>query len=496
MAVAAHPGRTGRGSAAPELAWAPQEGPQTAFVQCPFSDVVFGGARGGGKTEAQLGDWAVHAERFGIDAKGLMVRRTQVALEKTIERAKVIYRGLATWQESKRRFVWHNGATIYFRYLDRDADADEYQGHDYTRVYVEELTQFADPKPIDKLRATLRSAVGVPTGFRATCNPGGPGHAWVKSRYIDPGPWNRVQRKFECPFTKKIIVTSQIYIPSRLSDNPKLLTNDPGYVAQLYQAGNEQLVRAWLEGDWDIFEGAYFTEWHQDRHVIAPFEMPAHWTRMRSYDWGTASPFSVGWWAVASEATVRPDGIIPRGAIIRYREWYGVSRDINGLAMPNVGLKLTNEAMAKGILERQEKDEKIALSVADPSIFAEKGGPSIADEFGRAGVWFTRADNTRVPKDGPISGWAAVRSRLVGVEGQPMLYVFSTCRDFIRTFPALQHDQNRPEDVDSRGEDHIGDETRYMCLARPWVSSAPANAERPKDYGSRSRNTGTGWKTN
>lgn len=483
-----------RAERAAELAWAPQEGPQAAFVQCPLSDVVFGGARGGGKTEAQLGDWAIHAERYGVDAKGLMVRRTQIALEKTIERAKVIYRGIATWQESKRRFVWHNGGTIYFRYLERDQDADAYQGHDYTRVYVEELTQFPDPKPVDKLRATLRSAAGVPTGFRATCNPGGPGHGWVKTRYIDPGPWVPVRRAFICPFTKREIIATQIFIPSRLSDNPRLLDNDPGYVAQLYQAGSEQLVRAWLEGDWDIIEGAYFEEWRAEKHVLAPFEIPAHWTRIRGFDWGGASPFSVGWWAVASEAVVLPEGVIPRGALIRYREWYGCARDRNGIAQGTTGLKLTNAAIALGIKERQTKDEAISLSVADPSIFAEKGGPSIAAEMGREGIWWTPADNTRVARNGPISGWAQVRQRLVGQDDRPMLYSFSTCRDFIRTFPAMQHDQRNPEDIDTGGEDHIGDETRYVCMSRPWIAAPPANAPRPKDYGRSSSASKAGWK--
>lgn len=462
-----------------------------------MSDVVYGGARGGGKTDAALGDWAIHAERYGVDAKGLFVRRTQVALEKTIERAKIMYRGLATWQEQKRRFLWHNGATVYFRYLDRDQDADAYQGHDYTRVYVEELTQFASASPVDKLRATLRSAAGVPTGFRATCNPGGPGHGWVKARYIDPGPWQRVQRTFTCPFTNREIVTSQIFIPARLSDNPELLNNDPTYVAQLYQAGSEQIVRAWLDGDWDIFEGAYFTEWRSDKHVLSPFTVPPHWPRIRGFDWGSASPFSVGWWAVAAENTVRPEGVIPRGALVRYREWYGCKRDNNGVAVPNVGLKLTNDAIALGIKKLEAEGEKISQSVADPSIFAVKGGPSIAEEMGRHGVWWTEADNKRVSGDGPVSGWAQVRARLVGQDDRPMLYVFATCRDFIRTVPAMQHDPSHAEDVDSAGEDHIGDECRYVCMSRPYVPPPRTTGQTAtSDYGfKRRRSSGGGWKT-
>ena len=161
--------RNGQPSIPPltKIVWRPQAGPQAAFVRCPVFEVVYGGARGGGKTDAALGEWAIHAKRYGANAKGLFVRRTLIALGPTIERAKRIYTPLgAVWQEQKSRFVWPNGAILYFRYLERDADADNYQGHDYTRIYVEELTQFPDPAPLDKLKATLRSAAGVPTGFR------------------------------------------------------------------------------------------------------------------------------------------------------------------------------------------------------------------------------------------------------------------------------------------------------------------------------------------
>jgi hypothetical protein len=154
------------------LIWAAQPGPQSAFVRSPLFEVVYGGARGGGKTDASLGEFALHAKRYGGGAKGLFVRRTRVALEPTIARAREIYGPLgAAWTEQKSRFTWPSGARLYFRYLDRDSDADAYQGHDYSRVYVEELTQFPSPRPVDKLKATLRSATGVPTGFRATCNP-------------------------------------------------------------------------------------------------------------------------------------------------------------------------------------------------------------------------------------------------------------------------------------------------------------------------------------
>lgn len=466
-----------------EYVWRPQAGPQEAFVKCPVFEVVYGGARGGGKTDACLGDWALHAKRYGADAKGLFLRRTQVALLPTIERAKRLFRPLgAVWKEQEKRFVWPNGATLYFRYLDRDSDADNYQGHDYTRVYVEELTQFADPSPLDKIKATLRSGAGVPTGFRASCNPGGPGHTWVKSRYIDQGAWNIVRSVFINPFTNEEVSRSRVFIPAKLSDNPQLLHNDPGYVANLFMSGSKALVQAWLQGDWDVIEGAFFDCWDNTKHVVSPFAIPSDWTRFRSFDWGSAAPFSVGWWAIAGDdyqvetdnrsdqgrdgAPRRTYRTIPRGALVRYREWYGSSS-------PGKGLKLTTEEVAAGILERDEGD-RIEYSVADPAIFAEDGGPSRAEVFGRQKVWFTRADNKRVGSNGAMGGWDEMRQRLKGSDGVPMLYVFETCRDFIRTVPALPHDPNKPEDVDTSAEDHVADEARYACMSRPWVRPMPA----------------------
>ena len=453
--------------------WEPQPGPQTAFIRSRVFEVVYGGARGGGKTDAALGDFALHAAVFGAAARGLLVRRTRVALEPTIARARQIFgpEG-ATWREAKSRFEWKSGAVLYFRYLDNDADADLYQGHDYSRVYVEELTQFPNPGPVDKLKATLRSAAGAHCGFRATCNPGGPGHAWVKSRYIDHGDREIIKAPFTNPFDGSVSVLEHMFILAKLADNPRLLLTDPTYVARLQQSGSAQLVRAWLEGDWNVIEGAFFDKW-SNRNIVAPFAVPPDWVRIRSFDWGYAAPFSVGWWAVAAEDTPAGGGVIlPRGALIRYREWYGCT------GRPGEGLRLEAEAVAAGIKER-ERGEKITGSVADPSIFRQDGGPSIGERLIKAGVRFRGADNTRVGKAGALSGWDQVRARIAGTEAGPMLAVFDTCRDFIRTVPVLQHDPARPEDVDTAAEDHIADETRYACLSRTVGAKAPAAPTAP-----------------
>ncbi len=466
-------------------AWYPQPGPQEDFVLCDDDEIIYGGARGGGKTDATLGEWAMHATEFAQHAKGLLVRRSSTALIPTIERAKEIYVPMgATWQEQKSRFVFPNGALLRFSYLDRDADADNYQGHDYTRVYIEELTQFASPRPVDKLKATLRSAAGVPCQFRATCNPGGPGHSWVKARYIDVGQYGRV-------FNGEL---SQIFIPAKIADNPALMRNDPLYVERLKQSGSEALVKCWLDGDWNSIEGAFFDGWSTERNVVKPFTVPRLWTRFRSFDEGYATPFSCGWWAIASDEVQAGSVTIPRGAMVRYREWYGCT------GVPNEGLRLTAEEVAQGILEREKTDKAngvtVTYGVADPSMFAQKGGPSVGERMRLAGVTFRPADNTRVAQIGSFGGWDQMRARIRGDDdGNPMLVVFDTCRDFIRTVPIMQHDKDRPEDLDTKAEDHIADETRYACLSRPLTAKNPVPSHNPRDLWGKHGVTVNEWKS-
>lgn len=461
------------------IAWQPQPGPQTALLQCPCDEIFFGGARGGGKTDGMLGEWSMHAAVHGELAIGVFFRKTLLQLEEAIERAKQIYEPIgAIWREQKKTFIMPGGARLKFRQLERDRDAEKYQGHSYTRLYFEELTNWANPAPINKLRATLRNAApGVDTKFMATGNPGGPGHQWVKARYIDIDPFGyrpvteRMIVPGVNPQTMMIedieIVTNRVFIPSKLQDNKLLMLNDPLYVAKLYQSGSEELVRAWLEGDWDIIEGAFFDNWNRNRHVMPRIDLPTYLQRFRSFDWGSAKPFSVGYWAVSDGSIEHPTDnfMIPRGALIRYREWYGMKKD-----QPNVGLKMNVEDVAAGIAKRSG-DYKYAMDVADPSIFTEDGGPSKAERMytsTHGQVAFYKADNSR------LAGWDQLRWRLDGNEdGYPMIYFFDTCLATIRTLPALQHDENNAEDVDTEAEDHAPDEIRYACMSRPIVRPKP-----------------------
>jgi hypothetical protein len=432
--------------------WEAQKGPQSAFVGCPVFEVFFGGARGGGKTDAVLGEWSLHADAYRANAIGLMVRRSRIELLETFERARIIYSKLgATFTQNPMRIAMPNGARLTFAYLERDADAEQYQGHSYSRVYVEEAGNFPSPAPIMKLMATLRSGAGVPVGMRLTGNPGGPGHQWVRARYIDPQPmgWQIIRSPEGL---------ERIYIPSRVADNIYLGAD---YVQRLRASGSPELVRAWLEGDWSVVSGAFFPEFSMARHVIAPRSLPEHWARFRSFDWGSARPFACLWWAVSDGSL--PD--IARGALVNYREWYGMRPD-----EPNVGLRMTAEAIAEGIRERERADPGMMTGVADPAMFAEDGGPSIAHRMMSKGVIFRPADNKRIAGRGAMGGWDQVRARLEGdADDRPMLLLFATSRDLIRTLPALQHDDARPEDVDSDMEDHAPDSCRYACMSRPFV---------------------------
>jgi hypothetical protein len=440
-------------------AWEPQPGPQKSFIACPVFETFFGGSRGGGKTDAVIGEWATHAATYGPDAIGLMVRRTRTELLETFERARMIYSRVgATATYNPMRFTMPNGARITYAYLDRDADAEAYQGQSLTRVYIEEVGNFPSPAPIMKLMATLRSGAGVPVGMRLTGNPGGPGHGWVRARYIDPAPlgWHKI--------VDQDSGLERIFIPSRVTDNAYL---GEDYVQRLKASGSPELVRAWLFGDWSVVAGAFFSEWDSARHVVSPRALPEHWARFRSFDWGSARPFACQWWAVS-------DGSLPefaRGCLVNYREYYGMKP-----GEPNVGLRMTAEQVADAIkaLERDDPTPTgVITGVADPAIFAEDGGPSIAQRMSQRRVIWRPADNKRVPGRGAMGGWDQVRARLVGDgDGRPMVVFFATSVHTIRTLPAMQHDAHRAEDIDTESEDHCCDSVRYGLMSRPYVRDA------------------------
>ena len=441
-----------------EYAWRPQEGPQHALIHCPYSEVLFGGARGGGKTDGILGKYALKEKRYGKGFNGCFFRQEMPQQDDLIDRAREIYGRMGSyWNEQKKQFFLPHGGRLRFRPLESVKDAEKYQGQNLSDAAVEEAGNYPLSAPIDLLFGCLRSSKGVPTQLILSANPGGPGHQWIKQRFIDPAPkgMTRLVRKLQNGAEHLAM-----YIPSKLSQNRILMASDPEYANRLHLVGSDELVKAWLEGDWSVIAGAFFPEFRSSRHVIKPFEIPKHWARIRCADWGSAKPFCVLWFAVS-------DGTIPgiaRGCMVAYREWYGW----NGKA--NEGCRKTAEEVGEGIRALERDDPDMADAVIDPATCSRDGGPSINE---RIDCGFRRADNARVGRRGAMGGWDQVRARLKGDEDGPQILIFETCVHLIRTLPALPHDKHKAEDVDTEAEDHAPDACRYGLMSRPMIADTP-----------------------
>ena len=419
--------------------------------------MLFGGARGGGKTDGVLGKFAIKGEVYGKHFNAVFFRREMPQADDLIERAKEIYCGIgATWYEQKKMFRLPSGGRVRFRPLDNEQDAEKYQGQNVSDAAVEEAGNYPDSGPIDKLFGALRSVAGVPIQLILTANPGGRGHKWLKDRYIRPHPMGMV------PLTRKLGNGKDhkyLYIPSRVTNNRLLIENDPGYIDRLHLVGSPELVRAWLEGDWEIMEGAYYPEFG-GRHICAPFSIPRHWPRYFGFDWGYASPFCALWSAVSSGKDDSGKEVyihdatgnrvhVPKGCLVVYRERTDTRKDnseIKQIVMAACGYDGT---------PNQTWMEELGYPAADPSIFKHDGGESIAEQIG---LGFRRADNDR------LSGWAQIRLRLKAKE--PMLLISTACPYLKDSLQALPADPKHPEDVDTTSDDHAADALRYICKER------------------------------
>jgi len=452
-------GIQGQNEGSINAAWTPQPGPQADAISatwCP--ELLFGGAKYGGKSDFLLGDFLQDVERYGKDWQGIIFRQELPQLEELIRRSHEIYpKTGAVFHGQKKIWSWKNGAKLKMRQIRTLADATKYQGHSYTWIGFDELGNWATDEPYRMAGiANLRWAgANVPRKrIRASANPGGTGHAWVKEYFID------ANIKGYTPLLDEKTKLTRMFIPSRITDNRIGTLRDPDYAQRLKGLGSPDLVRAWLEGDWTVFAGRYYPEFANELHVIRPVQLPHHWTRFRMYDWGFADPFSHGWYAVASETF----GKIQKGSLVKYREWYGAKKPGNGN-----GLRMINEHVARGVLDRQTPDEKFAFSSGDRAFFTKHGEPSCAETFYEAGLNYSPASDSR------IEGANQLRSRLVGDELGPRIFFFETCTHTIRTLPLMQHDPKHIEEMMS-GEDHAVDETRYACMSRPWQSPTPTLA--------------------
>lgn len=436
---------------------------QYIFHESGADETVYGGAKGGGKSCALV----IEAAAYGCEypeAKIYLFRETYDDLEANIidEWLTKIPQELYTYNASKHIATMFNGSRVFFRFIKEKKDADRYQGRSIDFIGVDELTKHTE-RDIQILLSCLRSPKGYPPRFRATCNPGGIGHAWVKRRYIEGTQYGKNI------ITDSLTGNKIAFIPASVYDNDILMKNDPAYVRRLENLPEAER-KAFLYGDWDVFIGQVFREWNRKVHVIEPFAIPKTWPKWRSMDWGFTKPYCVKWY------TCDYDGII-----ICYRELYGCKP-----GQFDVGTQETAREVARKV-KKLEKDEIINYGVADPACWAKTGhdGPTIAEVFAEEGIYWTPADNDRIQGKQQLHlrlrGWNYDNEKnLVTLPG---LVYFSTCEHSIRTLPALVYDEKKVEDVDTRQEDHPYDTDRYSCMSRIWTPQKPEKKKRQDRYG-------------
>lgn len=418
--------------------------------------IAYGGARGGGKSWGVRVNALIKAFQYpGIEQ--IIIRRSYPELYANhIKQFRQMLPVRAyKYNDQRKEISFPNGSTIFFKYCSNEKDLLNFQGTEADIIYIDEATQFTEEQ-FKTLSACVRAVKqDVPRHIYLTCNPGGVGHQWVKRLFI-----TRQFNENEDP-------EDYSFIQAKVQDNAALMKADPEYLKQL-EALPPKLREAWLEGSWDVYMGQFFEDFYdrpegyisrQYTHVIEPFKVPDGWKIYRSFDWGYNRPFSTGYWAVDYD-----------GIVYRILEMYG------GTKIPNEGVKWAPDRVFSEM--RKLEDEHPFLrgrniqGVADPAIWDAETGESIADTAARHGIYFQKGDNKRIP------GWLQMHYRLAFDEnGYPMLYVFKNCKAFIRTIPTLQYDDHKPEDLDTEGEDHVADESRYFLMTRPIKPRTTAPAD-------------------
>lgn len=389
--------------------------------------------------------------------------------------APLIGSGQCVINYSSNEIRFENGSKIHLCHCQHEKDVMKYQGAEIHVLLIDELTHFTE-YIYRFLRNRVRlGGLKVPQHLRHklplilnASNPGSLGHQWVKATFVN----------FSAPFHVKRAEDKEggmlrQYIPAKLDDNPTLTTNDPGYVRRLEGLGNENLVRAMKDGDWDIVAGAAFEKLTRDKHMLRPFEIPEHWTKFTTMDWGTAKPYSIGWYTVVDDTLILkakdgwPERLIGKGSVIRYRELYGYG------GQPDVGTREESWEVARKMVELE--DEPIDYRIADSAMWAEHDGPSAAENFMKELARLKKEGKTTNPtameksRKDRVANYLELRNRIAAIDGeQPGLYVFSTCEHFWRTVPDLQLDERDPEKGwDTGQEDHVIDECGYAIVSRP-----------------------------
>jgi len=411
------------------------EGPQEDFLAAGETDVLYGGAAGGGKSYAMLVDPLRYAHRSAH--RGLIIRRSMPELRELIDKSRELYPKAfpgCKYKEVEKLWNFPSGAKIEFGFLERDADVYRYQGQAYSWIGFDEITHLPTEFSWNYLASRLRTTDSEITCYmRCTANPGGAGATWVKKRYIDPSP---PHESFEGAdgLTRK-------FIPARLQDNPFLATD--GRYEKMLQALPPTQRQQLLEGNWDVAEGAAFTEFLPHLHVITPFEIPVHWERVKGIDYGYASESACIWGAVDPSD----------GTLIIYRELYRKG--------------LLGTELAEMITDMEMEDPFSVQGVLDTACWSRTGttGPTIGETLVRAGHKLRRADKNRIQGKIQIHEYLKVMQ-----SGRPRIQILNTCPNLIRELQSIPLDKRNPEDVDTHAPDHAYDALRYLIMSRPRIN--------------------------
>jgi DNA-binding Xre family transcriptional regulator len=415
----------------------PNNGPQTDFLAAPERDVLYGGAAGGGKSYAMLIDPLRFAHRAAHRA--LILRRSMPELRELIDKSRELYPKAfpgCKYKEVEKLWNFPSGAKVEFGFLERDADVYRYQGQAYSWIGFDEITHLPTEFGWNYLASRLRTTdPEISTYMRCTANPGGVGANWVKKRYVDPYPPNE-------SFTGEDNLTRK-FIPARLDDNP-YLAKDGRYEEMLMALPPTQRKQL-LEGNWDVNEGAAFTEFEQDVHVITPFEIPISWERVKGIDYGYASESACIW------GSVDPSD----GTLIIYRELYR-----KGLTGVDLGQLIT---------QMELQDPYSVQGVLDTAAWARTGttGPTVGESLIRAGHKLRRADKNRIQGKIQIHEYLRIQQ-----SGRPRLQIFNNCPSLIRELQSIPLDRSNPEDVDTHAPDHAYDALRYLIMSRPRIQDS------------------------
>lgn len=446
----------------PPVAWRPHPGSQVQFLSCPVFECLLEGNRGGGKTAALLADFVQFVGvGFGSGWRGILFRETYKQLADVVTKSKALFRLIfpgARFLESNDTYKWvfPSGEELLFRVGFKADDYWDYHGHEYPWIGFEELTNWRDPAFYEMMHSCCRSGrAGMPRRVRATTNPYGRGHSWVKERFqiSDDGKSNAGV------VLRDGTGRERTYVHSVMSENIALMENDPEYVESVKGTKDPNRYKAWWLGRWDINIGAFLEgAWKPEQHIVKPFPIPSHWKAWMAMDWGYGAPYAIGWFAKD-----------PEGKAYMWREMYGIAKDERtGKIMPNVGSKETPDAVAKRIITREQHDERlgidISLRITGPDLFARGGGQygtqnTHAQTFRRHGINFR-------------PWWAGKGSRSAGAMLVKQMLendefaVFDTCEHWLRTVPSLDPNPDDPDDWDDEGEDHMADMTKAALMRR------------------------------